>query len=245
MDTMHHEPPVEGPAPEAMVMDPVHQDPIPADPIATSDMPSAPAMASMPVEMAPAESHEGQKHMDQPMEVDDSMNSTITASTVTPLPEFQSSNSGFSQEHHHRPQTSYSDTAYSPHYAHANPDAHYNSRFMTSSDADTPPRHGYYNSAKETQMGQSHSRPNSTMGFRTQSENGGGSRYQEPSHRSSNTPQEAATKNTSVVIKVGMVGDAQIGKTSLMVKYVEGSWDEDYIQTLGRLPCIVPLNEWY
>lgn len=30
-----------------------------------------------------------------------------------------------------------------------------------------------------------------------------------------------------------MVGDAQIGKTSLMVKYVEGSWDEDYIQTLG------------
>ncbi|KAJ6068903.1 hypothetical protein N7499_010790 [Penicillium canescens] len=41
-----------------------------------------------------------------------------------------------------------------------------------------------------------------------------------------------ASKN-SVVIKVGMVGDAQIGKTSLMVKYVEGSWDEDYIQTLG------------
>ena len=30
-----------------------------------------------------------------------------------------------------------------------------------------------------------------------------------------------------------MVGDAQIGKTSLMVKYVEGSFDEDYIQTLG------------
>lgn len=44
-----------------------------------------------------------------------------------------------------------------------------------------------------------------------------------------------AEKNSSVVIKVGMVGDAQIGKTSLMVKYVEGSWDEDYIQTLGRL----------
>jgi GTP-binding protein of the ras superfamily involved in termination of M-phase len=31
-----------------------------------------------------------------------------------------------------------------------------------------------------------------------------------------------------------MVGDSQIGKTSLMVKYVEGSFDEDYIQTLGR-----------
>ena len=33
--------------------------------------------------------------------------------------------------------------------------------------------------------------------------------------------------------QVGMVGDAQTGKTSLMVKYVEGSFDEDYIQTLG------------
>jgi Gtp-binding protein of the ras superfamily involved in termination of M-phase len=47
------------------------------------------------------------------------------------------------------------------------------------------------------------------------------------------------TKN-SVVIKVGMVGDAQIGKTSLMVKYVEGSWDEDYIQTLGRYQLVLP-----
>ncbi|TKA23518.1 Septum-promoting GTP-binding protein 1 [Salinomyces thailandicus] len=45
--------------------------------------------------------------------------------------------------------------------------------------------------------------------------------------------RQQAQKNSSVVIKVGMVGDAQIGKTSLMVKYVEGSWDEDYIQTLG------------
>ncbi|ORX36433.1 P-loop containing nucleoside triphosphate hydrolase protein [Kockovaella imperatae] len=38
---------------------------------------------------------------------------------------------------------------------------------------------------------------------------------------------------SSIVLKVGMVGDSQIGKTSLMVKYVEGSFDEDYIQTLG------------
>ncbi|KAJ5239158.1 hypothetical protein N7468_003777 [Penicillium chermesinum] len=45
--------------------------------------------------------------------------------------------------------------------------------------------------------------------------------------------QPAQASKNSVVIKVGMVGDAQIGKTSLMVKYVEGSWDEDYIQTLG------------
>ncbi|KAJ5800364.1 uncharacterized protein N7518_002432 [Penicillium psychrosexuale] len=45
--------------------------------------------------------------------------------------------------------------------------------------------------------------------------------------------QASQANKNSVVIKVGMVGDAQIGKTSLMVKYVEGSWDEDYIQTLG------------
>jgi Gtp-binding protein of the ras superfamily involved in termination of M-phase len=37
----------------------------------------------------------------------------------------------------------------------------------------------------------------------------------------------------AVVVKIGMVGDAQVGKTSLMVKYVEGTFDEDYIQTLG------------
>jgi len=41
------------------------------------------------------------------------------------------------------------------------------------------------------------------------------------------------SNNNNVVVKVGMVGDSQIGKTSLMVKYVEGSFDEDYIQTLG------------
>ena len=39
--------------------------------------------------------------------------------------------------------------------------------------------------------------------------------------------------SNNVVVKVGMVGDAQIGKTSLMVKYIEGKFDEDYIQTLG------------
>ena len=33
-----------------------------------------------------------------------------------------------------------------------------------------------------------------------------------------------------------MVGDSAIGKTSLMVKYVEGAFDEDYIQTLGKYP---------
>ena len=31
----------------------------------------------------------------------------------------------------------------------------------------------------------------------------------------------------------GMVGDAGVGKTSLMVRYVEGKFDEDYVETLG------------
>ncbi|KAH0544355.1 hypothetical protein FGG08_001496 [Glutinoglossum americanum] len=59
--------------------------------------------------------------------------------------------------------------------------------------------------------------------------------YQDQNSRSSQqqAAEQAARNKNSVVIKVGMVGDAQIGKTSLMVKYVEGSWDEDYIQTLG------------
>ncbi|KAJ5894751.1 hypothetical protein N7495_006442 [Penicillium taxi] len=55
---------------------------------------------------------------------------------------------------------------------------------------------------------------------------------QQPEVAQRQAGQSQSAKN-SVVIKVGMVGDAQIGKTSLMVKYVEGSWDEDYIQTLG------------
>ncbi|BFZ64373.1 Ras GTPase tem1 [Saitoella coloradoensis] len=53
------------------------------------------------------------------------------------------------------------------------------------------------------------------------------------SEREREREREQTDKKSSVVIKVGMVGDAQIGKTSLMVKYVENSFDEDYIQTLG------------
>ncbi|KAG6334200.1 hypothetical protein ID866_4885 [Astraeus odoratus] len=54
-----------------------------------------------------------------------------------------------------------------------------------------------------------------------------------PSGQTPHPLLENNEEKNSVVIKVGMVGDSQIGKTSLMVKYVEGSFDEDYIQTLG------------
>jgi len=70
------------------------------------------------------------------------------------------------------------------------------------------------------------------MGERSQSHDGSTTKATTPTIPGQST-SAPAKKNDSVVIKVGMVGDAQIGKTSLMVKYVEGSWDEDYIQTLG------------
>ncbi|KAK4533616.1 hypothetical protein CCYA_CCYA18G4498 [Cyanidiococcus yangmingshanensis] len=40
-------------------------------------------------------------------------------------------------------------------------------------------------------------------------------------------------RRSSLTLKVGMVGDAGCGKTSLMVRYCEGHFDEDYIMTLG------------
>ncbi|KAJ9099501.1 septum-promoting GTP-binding protein 1 [Naganishia cerealis] len=44
---------------------------------------------------------------------------------------------------------------------------------------------------------------------------------------------EDEEERNQVALKIGLIGDSQIGKTSLMVKYVEGAFDEDYIQTLG------------
>lgn len=44
--------------------------------------------------------------------------------------------------------------------------------------------------------------------------------------------QSSGTRD-DVIVKIGLVGDAQVGKTTLMVKYVEGKFDEDYIQTIG------------
>ncbi len=98
--------------------------------------------------------------------------------------------------------------------------------YSASPTADTEPNARY--PTPPTAFPQSISRPNSGL-----SGNGYGNMqasYQDQNARG--TSDQSRNKN-SVVIKVGMVGDAQIGKTSLMVKYVEGSWDEDYIQTLG------------
>jgi GTP-binding protein of the ras superfamily involved in termination of M-phase len=73
----------------------------------------------------------------------------------------------------------------------------------------------------------------STSTSRPGSEMSNASHHARGEHANRQGSGEASNGRNHVVIKVGMVGDAQIGKTSLMVKYVEGSWDEDYIQTLG------------
>ncbi|KAH8064662.1 hypothetical protein JL722_1541 [Aureococcus anophagefferens] len=43
----------------------------------------------------------------------------------------------------------------------------------------------------------------------------------------------ALAEKPNVMVKVGMVGDSQVGKTTMMVKYVENRLDDEYIQTLG------------
>ncbi|KAL8734623.1 MAG: hypothetical protein Q9181_003139 [Wetmoreana brouardii] len=104
-----------------------------------------------------------------------------------------------------------------------------NPPFSPTPDADPMSRNG--SQTYQQQPMQSYSRPSSGL-------SGSGDRYghsqtyQDQNPRNSNQAGNNQAQS-SVVIKVGMVGDAQIGKTSLMVKYVEGSWDEDYIQTLG------------
>ena len=115
-----------------------------------------------------------------------------------------------------------------------------NGNFSPHADSDPNARYPSPNMSYQQHPTQPVSRPSSGL-------SGSGDRYghsqtyQEQNQRSAQQAAEARTQS-SVVIKVGMVGDAQIGKTSLMVKYVEGSWDEDYIQTLGsekklRLIC--------
>ncbi|KAK7537845.1 P-loop containing nucleoside triphosphate hydrolase protein [Phyllosticta citricarpa] len=178
---------------------------------------------------------------------DDSANSTtITASTFNQMPDFHHPSNAFgasygpSSPDHHRPSTSHSDTGYSrPSYLSDNNTAvHGYHQYSSTSDQDTPPRYqnhnnnnynnGYNNGRPSSRPP---SRPSSGLAYQ-QSDGGRSTTYQDQNHRGSGQAM-ADRQNTSVVIKVGMVGDAQIGKTSLMVKYVEGSWDEDYIQTLG------------
>ena len=113
-----------------------------------------------------------------------------------------------------------------------------NGSFSPSTESDPNARYPSSSSGYQQQAPQPYSRPSSGLSGSGDRYGGYSQNYQDQNSRPS-SHQEASRGGqgqgqASVVIKVGMVGDAQIGKTSLMVKYVEGSWDEDYIQTLGK-----------
>lgn len=114
-----------------------------------------------------------------------------------------------------------------------------NGSFSPSTESDPNSRYPSSNSGYQQQAPQPYSRPSSGLSGSGDRYGGYSQNYQDQNHRPSSHQdgsrgQGQGQGQASVVIKVGMVGDAQIGKTSLMVKYVEGSWDEDYIQTLGE-----------
>ena len=45
--------------------------------------------------------------------------------------------------------------------------------------------------------------------------------------------KEISNTKSSVSVKIGLIGDASVGKTTLMVKQIENKFDELYIETLG------------
>jgi Gtp-binding protein of the ras superfamily involved in termination of M-phase len=164
------------------------------------------------------------------MEHDDSMNTTITQSTLQQHPNYNNyAHQGYAapgaphdQYVGYRPSTSQSDGPFarSGYQHHSEPD-NTPPQFRQSGLSQSGMSQG---SNSQHMTGKQPSRPSSGMT---------GSTLMNQQYGQQQQQDQQAQKNPSVVIKVGMVGDAQIGKTSLMVKYVEGSWDEDYIQTLG------------
>lgn len=146
-------------------------------------------------------------------------------------PHFANQNNGFARPepplHHHHPQQY--------HHHSQSLDQGLSSHSPRADEAAEPPR--YATPPIPLQQPTSTSRPPSRLSASGADRNSAyQSDYRGGAASSSGEQQKGGSSSSSrdhVVIKVGMVGDAQIGKTSLMVKYVEGSWDEDYIQTLG------------
>ncbi|KAJ5714723.1 uncharacterized protein N7483_011904 [Penicillium malachiteum] len=156
----------------------------------------------------------------------------VTVNVEEPAPEDPTTDSTVGPE-----ESTTSRVAVEPGYA-SDSKAHYHSRsseFHHSAPEynprDTDPASRFTSSPSLTQQPQLHNASRPGSGFSS-----GPERQAAPQPTLPEVPhrgQLSQASRNSVVIKVGMVGDAQIGKTSLMVKYVEGSWDEDYIQTLG------------
>jgi GTP-binding protein of the ras superfamily involved in termination of M-phase len=172
-------------------------------------------------------------------EHDDSMNNTITQSTLAQQPQQQ-----LPYQHSQPYQGDYNQAG----YGNAVPAAQdplnssTNSNRPATSYSDTTFARSGYQQNSEPDSGSGQYRHTGALGNSGQGLPGSKTPSRPPSAMSGTMQQygqqqqdqQPGQKNPSVVIKVGMVGDAQIGKTSLMVKYVEGSWDEDYIQTLGK-----------
>ncbi|KAK5141983.1 hypothetical protein LTR04_002374 [Oleoguttula sp. CCFEE 6159] len=177
-------------------------------------------------------------HQQDQQSPDDASMRTITPSSGQQVPENHNPGYGNPQSSYDpRPQTSYSDTGFSRPY-HSKPAEHHPNYQSFSPPPEVDPSTRYNSPRMDYQQhsASSNSRPSSgqageKQGYAAAEIANRSSAYQDQNQRPAQS--QPAAKNTSVVIKVGMVGDAQIGKTSLMVKYVEGSWDEDYIQTLG------------
>jgi GTP-binding protein of the ras superfamily involved in termination of M-phase len=192
---------------------------------------------------------------DMMVDHDDSMNNTITQSTLAhhiPPPQQQP------QQMYHNPQQMYQNPQHyqgeynQAGYGNTGPGAQdplntsTNSNRPSTSYSDTTFARSGYQQNSEPDSGSGQYRNGGALGNSGNSGQGlpGSKTPSRPPSAMSGTTQQygqqgqeqqPGQKNPSVVIKVGMVGDAQIGKTSLMVKYVEGSWDEDYIQTLGKM----------
>lgn len=181
---------------------------------------SAPAPASAPVSDLPPEPIAHPEPIEQTEELPEQQPAAVSVNVEEPVAERPASRAvidhGYnsdSKAHYHSRSTDFHNAA--PEY-HQHREAEHAARLTSS-----PP----LNQQPQLHPG---SRPGSGVSSGTERP---GFSQQQPSEVAQR--QSGQASKNSVVIKVGMVGDAQIGKTSLMVKYVEGSWDEDYIQTLG------------
>ncbi|KAJ6440169.1 clock controlled protein [Purpureocillium lavendulum] len=156
----------------------------------------------------------GDDQLPPPLPTQDAPDDTLGGLDGSPRPQTAASNGGFSNSHHHQ--------------------HHHQSQSLDQGLPSSPRQHDDDPASRYTppvSSAPSHSRPASRMSNPSNASNPPPPQSHAGDHRQgSNEPPNG---RNHVVIKVGMVGDAQIGKTSLMVKYVEGSWDEDYIQTLG------------
>ncbi|MCO5590226.1 hypothetical protein L7F22_044195 [Adiantum nelumboides] len=98
-------------------------------------------------------------------------------------------------------------------------------------------RYSYSSASSSSNQGEgSGSNNRATIGNRARSDSQWGTTSQGATGGQQLLPpqqQQQTDERNHVIIKVGMVGDAGTGKTSLMVRYVEGNFNEDYIQTLG------------